>query len=44
MRVNVINGLEILVAQAVEAQKIWLGIDFPEEEVVRYLYARQLIW
>jgi shikimate dehydrogenase len=43
-RVNVINGLEILVAQAVESQRIWLGIDFPEEEVVRYLYARQLVW
>jgi shikimate dehydrogenase len=41
---RVINGIEILVEQAVEAQKIWLGIDFPVEEVLRYLYARKLIW
>lgn len=42
--VNVINGLEILVTQAVEAQRIWLGIEFPEEEVIRYLYAGKFIW
>jgi len=41
---KVVNGIEILVEQAVEAQKIWLGVDFPVEEVLGYLYARKLIW
>ena len=40
----VINGLEILVGQALEAQRIWLGIDFPSEKVVAHLHARKLIW
>ncbi|MDK6028092.1 shikimate dehydrogenase [Ignisphaera sp. 4213-co] len=42
--IPVINGLEILVAQALEAQRIWLGIEFPFEKVVGYLHARKLIW
>lgn len=42
--VPVINGLEILVAQALEAQRIWIGVEFPIEKVVGYLYARQLVW
>lgn len=41
---KVINGLEILVRQALEAQKIWLGVDILDEEVIGYLYARKLVW
>ncbi len=41
--IEVIDGLTILVKQALEAHKIWLGIEFPEEKVLRYLYARKLI-
>ncbi|MEM3980231.1 MAG: shikimate dehydrogenase [Ignisphaera sp.] len=39
--VRVVNGLEVLVEQALEAQRIWLGVDIRSEEVVRYLYARK---
>ncbi|BDC19724.1 shikimate dehydrogenase [Acidianus sp. HS-5] len=38
-----INGLEILVRQALEAQKIWLGKSLNDKEVVDFLYARKLI-
>ena len=41
---KVVNGVEVLVTQALDAQRIWLGIDFPAEEVLGYLYARKLIW
>ncbi len=41
--IEVIDGLRILIRQALEAQKIWLGTDFPEEKVLRYLYDRKLI-
>lgn len=42
--IKVIDGLSILVRQALEAQKIWTGISIPDEEVVGYLYARKLVW
>ena len=42
--VKVVDGLTILVRQAIEAQRIWLGIDISGEEVLGYLYARKLIW
>ncbi len=41
--IPIINGIEILVKQAIEAEKIWFGIDVEEEKVVNYLYARKLI-
>jgi len=41
--IEFIDGLKILIKQALEAQRIWLGIDFPEEKVLEYLYARKLI-
>ncbi len=40
---KIINGLEILVRQALEAQKIWLGKSLNDKEVVDFLYARKLI-
>ncbi|ARM76351.1 shikimate dehydrogenase [Acidianus manzaensis] len=40
---NIINGLEILIYQALEAQKIWFGKSLSYKEVVDYLYARKLI-
>lgn len=42
--VEVIDGIRVLVRQALEAQKIWSGIEFPEDKVIGYLYARKLIW
>ncbi|MEM1541651.1 MAG: shikimate dehydrogenase [Ignisphaera sp.] len=43
--IKVINGLEILVKQALEAQEIWFGeVRIPYEEVIGYLYARKLVW
>ncbi|MEM3291841.1 MAG: shikimate dehydrogenase [Saccharolobus sp.] len=39
-----INGLEILVRQAVEAQNIWFNKTVPDEKIIEYLYARKLIW
>ncbi len=41
--IEVIDGIKILVRQALEAQKIWNGITFSEDRVIRYLYARKLI-
>mgnify|MGYP001772516966 CR=1 FL=1 len=41
--IKTINGIEILVEQALEADKIWFGKRLDREEVVRYLYARELI-
>ncbi|EZQ06962.1 shikimate dehydrogenase [Acidianus sp. RZ1] len=38
-----IDGLRILVSQAIEAEKIWFGKSINEEEVVNYLYARKLV-
>ncbi|BFI76198.1 shikimate dehydrogenase family protein [Sulfurisphaera ohwakuensis] len=42
--IKTINGIEILVRQAMEAEKIWFGKSLKDEEVVNYLYARKLIW
>jgi len=42
--IPVINGLELLVWQAVEAQRIWHGVEFPAEKVLGYLYAGKLVW
>ena len=38
-----VNGLKILVRQALEAQKIWFGKTVNEDEVVNFLYARKLV-
>lgn len=40
---NTINGLEILIVQALEAQKIWFGKSLSYKEVEDYLYARKFI-
>jgi len=42
--IKTINGLEILVRQAMEAEKIWFGKSLDDGEVVKYLYARELVW
>lgn len=41
---KVINGITVLIKQALEAQKIWSKAHIPEEEVIGYLYARKLVW
>jgi shikimate dehydrogenase len=38
-----VNGLKILIRQALEAQKIWFGKTIDENEVVNLLYARKLV-
>ncbi|MEM0005620.1 MAG: shikimate dehydrogenase [Ignisphaera sp.] len=42
--VKIVNGIEVLVRQAIESQKIWNGIYFPEDRVIGYLYGRKFIW
>lgn len=42
--IKVIDGISILVRQALEAQKIWTKAELSDEEVIGYLYARKLIW
>jgi shikimate dehydrogenase len=42
--IDVINGIQILVRQAMEAEKIWFNSSLPDEKVLEYLYARKLIW
>ncbi|WP_338600106.1 shikimate dehydrogenase [Sulfolobus tengchongensis] len=42
--IKYINGLEILVNQAVEAEKIWFNKSVPDEKIIEYLYARKLVW
>ncbi len=42
--VDVIDGIRILVRQALDAQRIWHGNTYSEEKVIRYLYDRKLIW
>lgn len=39
-----INGLEILIRQAMEAEKIWFGKSLDDKKVEEYLYARKLVW
>ncbi|BCU69464.1 shikimate dehydrogenase family protein [Stygiolobus caldivivus] len=41
--ISTINGIEILVEQALEADKIWFGKRLERGEVVKYLYAREFI-
>jgi shikimate dehydrogenase len=40
---RVINGLQVLVRQALEADRIWFGKSLSDEEVLEYLSARQLV-
>lgn len=40
---KVVNGLQLLVRQAMEAEKIWFGTSLSDQEVVGHLYARQLV-
>lgn len=40
---KVVNGLQILVRQAMESERIWFGKSLNDEEVVSHLYARQLV-
>lgn len=40
---KIINGLEILISQALEAQKIWFGKSLSYKEVEEHLHARKLI-
>jgi shikimate dehydrogenase len=42
--ISFINGLEILVRQAMEAEKIWFNKSVPDEKIIEYLYARKLVW
>ncbi|MEM0371910.1 MAG: shikimate dehydrogenase [Ignisphaera sp.] len=43
--IKVINGLEILVKQALEAQEIWFGkVTVTYEEIIGYLYAGKFVW
>ncbi|AAK40643.1 shikimate dehydrogenase [Saccharolobus solfataricus] len=42
--IQYINGLEILVNQAVEAEKIWFNKSVADEKIIEYLYARELVW
>lgn len=39
-----INGVEVLVRQAIESEKLWFGKSLSDEEVLVYLNARKLIW
>ncbi|AOL16072.1 shikimate dehydrogenase [Sulfolobus sp. A20] len=38
-----IDGIEILVRQAMESEKIWFNKSVPYEKIIEYLYARKLI-
>lgn len=42
--IKIINGIEVLVRQAIESQKIWNGIHFPEDKIIGYLYDRKFVW
>ncbi|ACP46169.1 Shikimate dehydrogenase substrate binding domain protein [Sulfolobus islandicus Y.G.57.14] len=42
--IKYIDGLEILVNQAVEAEKIWFNKSVSDEKIIEYLYARKLVW
>lgn len=42
--IKTINGLDILVRQAMEAERIWFGKSLNDKDVVNYLYARELVW
>lgn len=44
LSIPVIDGVRILVRQALEAQKIWHGVEVQDEEVLGFLYARKLLW
>lgn len=39
----IINGIEILVLQALEAEKLWFNVSIDYNDVVSFLYARELI-
>jgi shikimate 5-dehydrogenase len=41
--IKTIDGLEMLVKQAMESERIWFGVSLREEEVLRYLHARKLV-
>ena len=38
-----IDGISILIRQAIEAQKIWIGIELEEEEIMHYLVKKGYI-
>lgn len=38
-----VNGLQVLVRQALEADRIWFGKSLSDEEVLNYLSARKLV-
>ncbi len=40
---KVINGLQVLVRQALEADRIWFGKSLSDEEVLNYLSGRELV-
>ncbi len=40
---KVVNGLQVLVRQALEADRIWFGKSLSDDEVLSYLSARQLV-
>ncbi|MBO3757973.1 MAG: shikimate dehydrogenase [Thermoproteota archaeon] len=39
-----ISGIEVLVRQALESEKLWFGKSLSDEEVIAYLDARKFIW
>ncbi len=42
--IEYIDGLQILVRQAMEAEKLWFNNSLPDKKVLEYLYARKLVW
>jgi len=39
-----INGIEVLIRQAMESEKLWFGKSLNDKEVMAYLNARKFIW
>ncbi|AHC52093.1 shikimate 5-dehydrogenase [Sulfolobus acidocaldarius SUSAZ] len=41
--IRTVNGLEILIKQAVLGERIWFGRSIEEEEISKYLYEKKLV-
>ncbi len=39
-----VNGIQILVRQALYAERLWFNNSIPDMKVLEYLYARKLVW
>ncbi|BBG24250.1 shikimate dehydrogenase family protein [Sulfuracidifex tepidarius] len=42
--IDSINGIQILVRQALYAERLWFNNSVPDMKVLEYLYARKLVW